>query len=505
MEPNVGQILEKRALLTPNREGLVEWESGRRFKYGELDERANRIANFLRGLGVKKGDRVSILALNGIYFVDIFFGVGKLGAIFAPLNWRLAAPEQEYILNDSEPAVLFYGPEFAERVEELKPKVKVEHYFPLSDYEDLLSQGSPEPPPPVELSLEDPHTIFYTSGTTGRPKGAILPHRMILWNSVNTITSWGLTADDVGPIFTPMFHSGGINVLLVPLFHVGGKVILVRKFDPADALRLIERERATVVFMVPTMYQMMAESDNFRETDLSSVKFMISGGAPCPVELIQLYQRRGVVFKQGFGMTEVGVNCFSMTAEEAFAKPGSVGKPIMHSWVRIVDEEGREVGPNEVGELIIAGPHVCSGYWRKPEETREALVDGWFHTGDLAKRDEDGFYYVVGRKKEMFISGGENVYLAEVEAVLNSHPKVKEAAVIPVPDPKWGEVGRAIVVLKEGEIATEEEMKAFCEGKLARYKIPKSFVFTHEPLPRNPYGKLVRSELVKRYGKTGGQ
>jgi len=500
MEPNVAQILEKRALLTPHRVGLVEWEGGRRFKYQELEERANRLANLLQGLGVSKGDRVSILALNGVYYVDLFFGVAKLGAVITPLNWRLAPPEQAYILNDSEPRVLFYGPEYAETVEQLKPQVRVEHYIALSKYEQMLQEASPEPPPPAEVSLEDPHTIFYTSGTTGRPKGAVLPHRMILWNSVNTIVSWGLTQDDVAPIFTPMFHSGGFNVVLVPLFHLGGKVILTRKFDPEEALRLIEREQATIVFMVPTMFRMLAESESFAETDFSSVKFFISGGAPCPLELIELYQRRGLVFKQGFGMTEVGVNCFSMTAEEAFQKQGSVGKPIFHSQVKIVDDQGREVGVDEVGELIISGPHVCAGYWRKPKETEEALRDGWFHTGDLAKRDQDGFYYIVGRKKEMIISGGENVYLAEVEQVLIEHPKVKEAAVIGVPDPKWGEVGRAIVVLKQGETATEEEIKRFCEGRLARYKIPKSVVFT-DALPRNPYGKVIRAELQERFGK----
>lgn len=500
MEPNVAQILEKRALLTPHRLGLVEWESGRRFQYQELDQRANRIANHLRRLGVGQGDRVSILASNGVYYVDIFFGLGKLGAVLTPLNWRLALPEQEYILNDSKPRVLLFGPEYAETAERLRQTVDVKHSINLEDYEDLLEESSPEPPPPTEVPLEDPHTIFYTSGTTGRPKGAILPHRMILWNSFNTIISWELTGEDAAPIFTPMFHSGGFNVVLVPLFHLGGRIVLTRSFDPEEALRLIEQERATIVFMVPTMFGLMAESPRFAEADLGSVKFFISGGAPCPVELIRLYQARGLVFKQGFGMTEAGVNCFSMTAEESFQKQGSVGKPIFHSQVTIVDEEGHEVGTEEVGELVIAGPHVCSGYWGKPQATAEALVDGWFHSGDLAKRDGDGFYYIVGRKKDMIISGGENIYLAEVEGVIAAHPQVKEVAVIGVPDPKWGEVGRAVVVLRPGQTATEREIKEFCEGKLARYKIPKSVVFA-TALPRNPYGKVIRAELQKSFGE----
>lgn len=499
MEPNVAQILEHRARLTPHRVGLVEWESGRRFKFGELEERACRLAGLLDSMGVKKGDRVSIIALNGVHYVDLFFAVAKLGAIFTPINWRLAVPEMEYILNDAQPKVVLYEEEFSPQANALRSVYPQAEWVSLADYEERLG-SSPIVESTAEVKLEDQHTIFYTSGTTGRPKGAILPHRMILWNSVNTIVSWGLTSADVFPVFTPMFHSGGFNVGLVPMIHVGGTAILVRKFEPKSALRLIEKERATIVFMVPTMFQMLAEDPEFWHTDWSSVRFAISGGAPCPLELIKLYQSRGIVFKQGFGMTEVGVNCFSMTDEEAFRKPGSVGRPIFHSAVKIVDESGRELGDEEVGELVISGPHVCAGYWRKPKETEETIVEGWIHTGDLAKRDKDGFYYIVGRKKEMFISGGENVYMAEVEMVLNAHPKVREAAVIPIPDPKWGEVGRAIIVLKPGETATEEEIKAFCEGKLARYKIPKSVVFTEEPLPRNPYGKLLRAELIKRYG-----
>jgi len=500
LEPNVAQILEKRALLTPNRVGLVDWESGRRFKYWELNERANRSANHLKDLGIAQGDRVSIIALNSVYYVDLFFGLAKLGAIITPLNFRLALPELRYILNDSQPQVLFYGPEYEETVAQLKPQVQVESYVNLSDYEQILQEASPEPPPPVEIRLEDPQAILYTSGTTGRPKGAILPQRMILWNSFNTIISWGLTAEDVGPIFTPQFHSGGLNVLMVPLFHLGGRIILIKSFDPEEALRLIEGERATIVFMVPTMFQMLAEAESFNRTDLSSVKFFISGGAPCPRELIRLYQDRGLVFKQGFGMTEAGVNCFSMTTEEAFKKPGSVGKPIFHSQVKIVDDQDKEVGVGEVGELLIAGPHVCAGYWNKPEETKGALKDSWFYSGDLAKRDRDGFYYIVGRKKEMIISGGENIYLAEVEQAISTYHKVKEVALIGVPDPQWGEVGRAIVVLRSGETATAEEIKEFCNSKLARYKVPKSVVFTEE-LPRNPYGKVIRAELKKRFGQ----
>ncbi len=489
----VSHILEGRADLTPNRIGCILWKQNRRFHFSELEDRARRVARLLSDLKVKKGDRIALFAQNGIHYVDLFFGIAKIGAIFVPINYRLAPAEIEYILSDCQPTVFFFSPSFTETIRAVHKSGMVPHWVSLEGYEETLSTLSSSPLPPVDIDPEDPHSILYTSGTTGRPKGAILPHRMILWNSINTMISWGLRAEDSAPIFTPQFHSGGLNVLMVPLFHIGGWIIITEWFTPQEALCLIEQERITILFLVPTLFQMLAENPAFTQTDLSSIRFVISGGAPCPERIMELYRQRGILFRQGYGLTEVGVNCFTMTDEESVRCSGSVGRPIFHSQVRIVNAKGNVVASGEVGELILSGPHVCSGYWNNPHATAEAIREGWFYTGDLAV-ERDGYYYIVGRKREMFISGGENVYPAEVEQVLLSNSKIADVAVIGVPHERWGEVGRAIVVLKQGETAKEEEIEEFCQGKLARYKIPKSVLFTNS-IPRNAYGKVLKEKI----------
>ncbi|HEU5367330.1 MAG TPA: AMP-binding protein, partial [Ktedonobacterales bacterium] len=274
---------------------------------------------------------------------------------------------------------------------------------------------------------------------------------------------------------------------------------LLRNSDPGAVLECIEHERCTIVFAVPTVFQMMLEHPRFASTDLSSVRFCVTGGSSCPIPIIEGYFKRGVTFRQGYGLTEVGVNCFSLAPEDALRKAGSVGQPVFHSEARIVDDQNQEMGVNEVGELVLAGPHVCSGYWNRPEATAEAFQNGWWHTGDLARRDAEGYYYIVGRKKDMLISGGENIYPAEIEGLLATHPRIAEAAIIGVPDAKWGEVGRAVVVVRPGEMLTAEAVLAFCDGKLARYKIPKSVVFA-PVLPRNAMGKVIKAELREQFG-----
>jgi fatty-acyl-CoA synthase len=276
--------------------------------------------------------------------------------------------------------------------------------------------------------------------------------------------------------------------------------VLMRGFDPAGCLRLIAAERVTVLFAVPTMFQMLLDDPGFAPADFASVRFFISGGAPCPIPLIRAYQARGVPFRQGYGLTEVGPNCFTLQPDDAIRKAGSVGQPNFHLDARIVDDEGQDVRPDATGELVLRGPAVCAGYWNNPAATAAALRDGWFHTGDLARRDAQGYYFIVGRKKELIISGGENIYPAEVEELLYAHPAVAEVAVIGVPDSKWGEVGRAVVALKPGGTTTADELISFCQGKIAKYKIPKSVVFV-EQLPRNSMGKVVREELKRYYGQ----
>lgn len=498
-------VLSSRARLTPHREALLELASGQRYSYAELNERACRCANFLRErLGVRPGDRVAILAHNGVAYLDVLYGAAKIGAVLAPLNWRLTAGELAYVVADMEPHAILCGPEFTGILEELCARVDVPHRVGVEGAEvaggwrydeELRSARASEPEQP-ELTGESPLCLLYTSGTTGRPKGAVLPHRQLLWNCINTVISWGLREDDVTPVLTPLFHTGGLFAFLTPVHYAGGRVVLARGFDAEASLRLIERERCTVILGVPTLFQMWSETAAYREVRLEHVRFFISGGAPCPPALMEGWRRdKGVAFRQGYGLTEAGPNCFSMTDAESTSRPGSVGKPVLHASVRLVDPDtGQDAPPGEPGELWIAGPHVCAGYWRNPEATAAALVDGWFRTGDTVRRDADGFHYVVGRYKDMIKSGGENVYAAEVEAVFREHPAVADAALIGEPDDKWGEVGLMVVVRAPGAECGERELISHCEGRLARYKIPRRVVFA-ESLPYSPYGKVQKAEL----------
>ena len=510
---HAADLLSKRAHLTPDREALVELATGRRYTYAELNARANRLANFLRErLGIQPGERVSVLAHNSVTYIDLFYGLAKIGAIFAPLNWRLTAHELTYIVNDCEPTVVICGPEFVSVLNEMRPQLNIAHTVSLEGaqivgarcYEDETARASDAEPERPPLDDETPYCILYTSGTTGRPKGAVLPHRHILWNCINTVVSWGLTEYDISPVLTPLFHAGGLFAFLTPLLYVGGRIVLGRTFDAEASLKTIVEEKCTVILGVPTLFQLWYNTPYFAQADFSHVRFWINGGASIPVPLMQAWLKaKGGVFRQGYGLTEVGPNCFSMTDEESVAKRGSLGKPIFHSQMRLVDlGTGEDVPVGQPGELLISGPHVCTGYWRNPKATAESLRDGpngpWFHTGDMARMDEDGFYTIVGRFKDMIKSGGENIYAAEVETVFRDHPAVADAALIGQPDEKWGEVGLMIVVLKPGQTTTQHELKAFCQGRLAKFKIPKQVVFA-DTLPYSPYGKVEKAKLRQQY------
>ena len=505
-------LLTNRARLTPDREGLYDFHTGIRYTYAELNSRANQAANFLHNqFGVQKGDRVSILAYNSIAYVDLLFGLGKIGAVFAPLNWRLISRELAYIINDCRPSVLIIGPEFAEILSEMRDARVIDVPFIITlegaridgagNYEEYLAQAPTSEPASPILSEEDAICILYTSGTTGKPKGAILPHRQIIWNAINTVISWGLSEKDVSPILTPMFHSGGLFVFLVPLFYAGGRIVLTRSFDPHTSLDLIIKEECTVILGVPTLFHVWMNSQAFASANFSHVRFFISGGSPCPPSLIHEWNRKtGVPLRQGYGLTEVGVNCFSMTNTESLTKAGSVGKPIFHSQMRLLNGGGQDVPDGETGELVISGEHVCTGYWNMPEATAETIKDGWFHTGDMARQDADGFFYIVGRFKDMIISGGENIYAAEVETIFREHEAVADAALIGLEDSKWGEVGLMIVVLKPGQSTTHQELLSFCQGRLARYKIPRQVEIVAS-LPYSPYGKVMKADLKQHWQK----
>ncbi len=509
-----GDLLGERARLTPEKTALVYVPTGERLTYAELDARAVRLARVWRqGLGLAKGDRFAVLADNRIEMIDAFFAAPKAGVVLVPLGTRLTPRELAGILEDARPAGLLYGAEHADTVRALRQLVFLDHWVALDEpaqvgdplLRDLLRDLAAALPDAdwtrAACDPEDLWCLLYTSGTTGKPKGVVLPHRMIVWNGYNTVVGWQLRADDVSPIFTPLYHAGGLGAFLVPIFTIGGTIVLHRGFDAAEIWRTLEQEGCTVVLGVPTIFKLLMEDPGFRTADLSRVRWLISGGAPLPSYLIAAYQRRGFAFKQGYGLTEVGVNCFAMTIEESAARPGSIGKPLMFTETRLIDDGGGEVPVGEVGELLLRGPHVCRGYWNNPEATAAALdAEGWFHTGDLARRDAEGFHFIAGRKKDMIISGGVNVYPAEIEGELLQHPAVRDAAVVGIPHPKWGEMGVAFVVAAGGSPPSPDDLAGFLEGRLAKYKIPGEFVFV-EALPRTPYGKVVKGELRERYLK----
>jgi len=498
--------LAKQAELRPDQIALMDAATGREFTYAQFNERASRFAQFMRDeWRIQPGDRVAVLAHNCSDYFEILYACGKIGAILVPLNWRLATPELQGILRDCTPRALIYDAAFAEAAGVLGEGLATP---PLSlqgrgaggegGYESALASASGQaivmPPRPLDAHWY----LLYTAGTTGRPKGVIQTFGMVLANYLNIGLAINLTAADATLNVLPVFHTGGNNLYTHPTFLVGGTAIIQRQFDAVQTLKLLA-ERATAFFGVPAMYLFISQHPDFEKTDFSHTWSWACGGAPMPLSLLELYAGRGIHIRQGFGMTETGPTVFMVDEAHAVSKAGSVGKPQIFVDVRVVDHEGRDVLSGEMGELLIKGPAVTPGYWGLPEVTAKTIEDGWLHSGDVARRDEDGYYYIVDRWKDMFISGGENVYPAEVENLLFAHPAIAEAAVIGVPDAKWGEVGRAVIVVKPGQTLTEPEVIEFCQGKLARYKIPRSVVFV-EVLPRNAASKVLKTDLRKQFG-----
>ncbi|MCU1307867.1 MAG: AMP-dependent synthetase and ligase [Acidobacteriaceae bacterium] len=495
--------IAKHATFTPEKLAIVDVASGRRINYREFNEEANRAANLFESLGAKAGDRIAIIAPNSAEILFTLFGATKIGAIFVPLNHKLPAAELLPIIQNCEPMILIYAEEFAATVSELRGQHRFSNVIKLSpqvdadevSWQESLDEQSSARNKHIPVDQNSPQMLLYTSGTTGKPKGVILPHRMQFFNAINFALR-DLNGSDRVLIHTPMFYTGGLNVYTTPSFLLGGTVVIMRHWEADEVLRIIERERITAFFAVPTQFLMMANSVLFEKADLSSLKWVISGGAPCPLPLMKRLMARGLLFKQGFGMTEVGVNCFCLEIPDAERKIGSIGFPNFAMEARIVDDDGVDVAANVSGELILRTPCMCNGYWNNPEQTAQAIRDGWFYTGDIAKFDDEGYCYIVDRKKDMFISGGENVYPAEVEKLLIRHPKILEVAVVGVPNAKWGEVGAAVVILKSGESATEEEILSFCQSQIAKFKIPRSVYFV-QSLPRTVTQKVQKQELKR--------
>jgi fatty-acyl-CoA synthase len=501
MKINIGEFMTRRAKLTPEREGLVCEGVRRTFK--DLNERANRLAHVMKDLGVGHGDRVALLALNDPEYYDLYFGLGKIGAILVPINYRLAGPEIQFIVSDCGAKVFFFGKEYTDIVDSIRKDVPSEEFIAISDsppawaksYESMIGGASGEEPE-ITGGDDDTLTILYTSGTTGKPKGAELTHSYYYWNSVNLSSTLGLNIGDTTLIALPLFHIGALAG--PPWFvHTGGKAVLLRSLDPKRFLELLQEEKVSGFGSVPALLDFLKLVPDFEKYDWSSVKVILVYAAPVPVTLINEYFEAGIEVRQLYGLTECNTGTV-LDSENALSRVGSCGRPFFHTEVRVVDPEGKDVGPDEKGEVLLRAPNVMKGYWNRPEDTAETIKDGWLHTGDIAQMDKDGFLYIMDRKKDMIISGGENIYPAEIEDSLLAHPKLADVAVIGYPDKKWGESVKAIVVLKEGEELTEEELIEWCKDRIGKFKIPKKVVFT-DSIPRTPTGKILKRILREQY------
>lgn len=497
----LGNWILQRALRTPERKALVF--EGQTWTYAELMRDIDLQAGRLAALGVGKGDRVAFLGLNQPNFLITMFAAARLGAIFTPLNFRLSAAELAFIINDATAAVVIADAAHRSIVDSVRGELaSVRHFLTDGGGDGWLALEQPAEPlaAATPVTGDDPAVIMYTSGTTGRPKGAILTHGNLWWNNINAIYNLDVLQDDITLVAAPLFHIGGLNVTTLITLQKGGTVVLFRTFDPAEALRAMSEFRITTMFGVPAMFQFMAQHPDFGAADLSSVRMLVCGGAPCPLPLLETYARRGVSVQQGYGLTETAPMVTFLAPEFANTRLGSSGRTPMFTEVRLVDGEGRVLAePGARGEVQVRGPNVTPGYWNLPEASAAAFdAGGWFRTGDVAWSDEEGFLYICDRVKDMIISGGENVYPAEVESVLFRHPSITDVAVIGLPDPKWGETVAAIVVLAPGASLDLEELREFAGNELARYKLPRHLEVT-EALPRNATGKILKVELRKQY------
>lgn len=477
---------------SPEKLALIDGHSQRRWTYRELYRISMSVADRLRTQhGICPGDRVALLSANELESVALFFAVTRLGGILVPINHRLSLTEVDYILDNCQARLLVHSEEFQSMA--LQKKNQSAETTLLTGAGSLFAEPSSVKNIEMQAQFKDAALILYTSGTTGFPKGAVLTHEGLFWNSVNTTQRLNLSQDDISVNFAPLFHTGGWNVLLTPFLHRGALTILLKKFEPDLILDLLQDYKCTLFFGVPTTLEMMSQSQKFVTTDLSSVRYSIVGGEPMPIPLIQKWHQKGIPIRQGYGLTEFGPNVFSLNEEHALTKIGSIGFPNFYIDTKVVDENNHDVQAGDIGELALRGPMSMKEYWGNPQATHDCIKDGWLYTGDLVRADAEGFFYVVGRKKDMFISGGENVYPAEVEQVLFSHPSVAEAAVIGTSDEKWGEVGCAFIVSKTPDV-TEDQLKQHCLEKLAKFKIPKHFRFVDQ-LPKGDSGKILKKNL----------
>jgi len=495
----IGKVIAQRALITPDREALIYGD--RVFTFQEVNTRSNRLANSLTALGVKSGDRVGLLMNNSNAFLETYFAASKIGAVLVPLNTRLSMPELEFILGDCGVTCFIIGNAFEEAVEQMayfrERRLTIcedaARLTKVLDYEDLVAKGSEEEPV-VPIDESDLNIIMYTSGTTGHPKGAMLSHNGMYGAGVEMLIGLHYQYPDRCMILGPFFHSGSITPFLGHVIR-GVSTTIMAKFDAREAIDLIEKYKIKMMIGVTTIVKMMLEVPDLESRDLSSWKYAILPASPLPFSIIdEAHKRLNVLCQNLWGMTELcGPGSF-VNVEDVLKKPECAGKPYFNVEMRIVDYADNELPPGQVGELLCRAPHVMMGYWNRPEATADTLRNGWLHTGDLGKIDEEGFFYIIDRKKDMLVSGGENVYPAEIERVVKELPEVSEVSIVGIPDDKWGEVPRAFIQRRADSNLTSEEVITYCRTKLAGYKVPKSIVFMDD-LPKTPSGKILKRVL----------
>ncbi|MBA2175904.1 o-succinylbenzoate--CoA ligase [Halobacillus locisalis] len=488
--------IHKRGEITPERMAIIG--ESHQFTYQELSQKVEEMAwMFKSKLHIGKGDRLAILSQNREEYMIAYFAVAQLGAIIVPLNVRLTAAELAFQVNDSGAKALLYEQEMEALYEELSDLANFENaYF----FSELI--GKAQGDVGHHGKSDDPFIICYTSGTTGKPKGAVLTQENMFWNAINNQHALDLTSDDRTLVILPLFHIGGVGLFALPTLLTGGTMLIPRAFDPEQVIEWIEQYQITVVMGVPTIHNSIRQSPSFEKADFKSVRWFYSGGAPCPKELIQAYLDRGLRFGQGFGMTETAPTVFMIAKEDCERKAGSIGKPVTFCDVRLMKEDGTPAQPGEVGELLIRGPNVMKEYWGLPDETASTIRDGWLYSGDLARQDDEGFFYIAGRKKDMIISGGENIYPLEVEQHINEFREVSEVAVIGVADDKWGEVPVAFVSFHRTQSLQKDDIQAYCRQRLARYKVPKDVIIMSE-LPKNATGKIDKKAIHKHWMTLG--
>jgi len=507
---NIAWWVKRWSELRPHKTAIIF--EGNHISYLELHRQINRTCCWLQSLGIEKGDRVAVMLGNCPEFLELFLACSKLGAIFVPVNFRLAAPELEYTLAHSRPRLFAFGNEFAETVLSLNPSSsrplmllaaipKCPLFPQLLDYqaETAACEGQD---PFLTVSMapatpEEPQVIMYTSGTTGQAKGAVLSHRKTFFNCLNADIFFKLHADDIMLIVLPLFHSGGLFIQASPVIYKGATMIIHSKLDPHKAYEDIRKYQVTKFLGVPTVYKSLVGAETDNRAAFSSLRVCAIGGEKLTPELMAQFNDAGFSLRQIMGQTETSILLWA-SEEDASRKPGSLGKPVFHAEVKIVDRQGRSCKPGQVGEIIVRGSIMMTEYWQDPVKTEETIRGGWLHTGDLARMDEDGYFYLIDRAKDMYISGGENVYPAEIERVLRGHPAIEDIAVVGAPDEIWGEVGLAFIIPKPGADVTPEDVIGFCDGRLARYKWPKRVFFERE-FPRTALGKVRKAVLQRDY------